>query len=217
MHKLVVLLVTLVLVSSASAFVTETIYSDWTYSSGSFNYGTLGDDHTYDFASIVDFHRGEHQDYGNNGLWFFDDFSWNHSLPRDVTDISSAKLFIDGAFIDNNNNEVAIQGAWSFDSLNDDWWPSMDNDNTLIDLSHVGSSTDFWVDPFTVSVDYSNNTNWFGWATEFGLRIDQSILMIDNTNGTGGMGDTSAVPEPSTLILIGLGLAGIGAVRKKMK
>ncbi|MEZ5357422.1 MAG: PEP-CTERM sorting domain-containing protein [Candidatus Zixiibacteriota bacterium] len=209
MKKVLLTVLALMLVSSASAFVTETIYNDWTFNSGPLAYGNLGDNHTYDYASVVDFHSNSWLDYGFDGDWFFNDFSWNHSIPADASGITTAKLYIDGSFIDNANNEISIQGIFTYQSLNNNWIPLVDNDNTLIDLSNVADPESFWVDPLVVSIDYSNTTNFFGLATEYGLRIDESILMMDY--------DGTPVPEPSTLILIGLGLGGLSVIRRKLR
>ena len=201
------LILTIVLVASimpvvvsAVPLMTERIMGDYYF---------LGDNHSYMYASIVDFYQ-KRPDGWVNGVWIGTgtgmdrSLSWAHTLPAglqvppDV--INRAKLYIDGEYVDTRGNLVEIQGTWDWNPLNNMWL-----DNTVYSLTAVDEEG-FWNGG-------SLGVNIF--AGEYSLRVDQSILMMDYTYG-GTLSDATAVPEPATLLLLGLGLAG-GAVYRKVR
>lgn len=185
-------------VASAVPLMTETIREDYYF---------LGDNHSYSYASIVDFYQ-RRPDAGLGGGWIGTgagmdrSLSWTHTLPPrlqvppDV--VNRARLYIDGEYVDTRGNLVEIQGTWDWSPLNRRWL-----DNTVYSLTSVDEAG-FWNGG-------SLGINIF--AGEYSLRIDESILMMDYTYG-GANTDAAAVPEPATLLLLGLGLAGGSAYRK---
>lgn len=181
----------------AAPIITETVQS---------NFFFLGDGHTYDYASKVDFRSTSIQDLIFNGVYigtspgYPNSLSWAHTLPPGLTvppdAIDRAKLWVDGWLIDNNNNAIEIEGTINWDPLNHQF---LDNSTYwLTDVDVPG----FWNDG---SLDVTIT------PAETMLRIDYAILMMDYTPG--GASNPGAVPEPGTLALLGTGLAGIGALR----
>ncbi len=205
-YGLVVLALMLVpaqLMAFASA---EFIYSNWDFAGGA-AYGFSGDNHTYDYASLVNFYDGSSAS-GPLGEWigtqhgYPDDMNWAHTLPNGLSvppdHILRARLWIDGYEIDNNENEIRIEGTFDWDPLNDHL-----QDNTTYNLAHV-DEPGFWNDG-TIDCRIT--------AGERRFRLDRSILMLDYCQEQ----DQNVVPEPGTLMLLGLGLAGIGTLRRRTK
>ena len=52
---------------------------------------------------------------------------------------------------------------------------------------------------------------------EYGFDITKSVLSIDYDLPTGDELQIASTPEPSTLILFGLGLSAVGLMRKRKK
>lgn len=177
----------------ASPMMSETVYN---------NFFSLADFHTYDYASWVHFSHetffGEATGaYIGTGYGLDDELSWGHTLPAGLSVppdvITRARLWIDGAQIDGNNNEIAIEGVFDFDPLNNRFL-----DNSMFNLTNI-DTPGFWNDGILDVTIF---------AGECKLRIDNAVLMIDYNSG-------GAIPEPATFALFGLGVLGIGLLRRK--
>jgi len=192
----------LVTVAASSTATAAPIISEQILS----NYFFLGDMHTYEYASKVDFRSSSIQDYTFNGVYIGTSsglpgsLAWAHTLPAGLSvppdAIDRAKLWVDGWLIDGNNNAVEIQGTLDWDPLSSDF---LDNSSYwLTDVDVPG----FWNDG-TLDVTVT--------AGEVNLRIDYAILMMDYTPG--GASNPDPVPEPGTIALLGSGIVGLGALR----
>ena len=208
-HILFVIAIVAVIATEAFSFsASQSIFFDWTFNSG-IAYGWNGDGHSYDYASYIDFYEGTVPDGAFGGAWLGtassleSSMSWSHSLPNlsaPGSNVTSAKLFIDGAWIDGRNNLVSIEGTWNWDPLNHVFL-----DNTTYNLGAVDDPT-MWDDG---SLDVSV------FAGERSLRIDRAILMLDYDEGVGS--NSAEVPEPASLILFGLGMVGLGSVLRRRR
>lgn len=209
--RVLVLVAMLIVSFSSNAFgytATQSVFQDWTFDSGILN-GWSGDGHTYDYASYIDFYTGSFPDGGLGGAWLGSSFglpssmSWSHSLPNlsgPGTAVTSAKLFIDAAWVDGNNNLVSIAGTWNWDPLNNNFI-----DNSTYNLAAINDPS-YWDDG---SLDVSV------FAGERDLRIDRAVLMLDfETNPGAG---TSEVPEPGTVILFGAGLVSFSSLMRRRR
>ncbi len=186
----------------------QSIYSDWRFDDGLL-YGFSGDDHVYDYASYVDFYEGPWADHGLGGTWLGTNsrdpltMSWSHLLPSlNLPDdrVTRARLWIDAAFVDDNDNLVSIGGTWDWNPLRHDFI-----DNTTYNLGGI-DDPDFWNGgELAVTVR----------AGEHRLRIDRAVLMFDFEEGPAGGEETPGVPEPATLVLFGSGLVGLGALVRR--
>ncbi len=184
----------------------QSIYFDWTFSSG-ISYAFNGDNHTYDYASSIDFYEGSFADGALGGAWFGgasslqSNLHWSHLLPNlsaPGSNVTAAKLFIDAAYVDGRNNIVNIEGTWNWDALSHTFL-----DNTTYNIGAV-DNPGYWDDGFLdVTV----------FAGESSLRIDRAILMLDYESGTEG--GAAEVPEPASVILFGAGLMGFGTLLRR--
>jgi len=90
------------------------------------------------------------------------------------------------------------------------------DDNFLVDLPVYFTAWDY------NSLLYANNEFYNDSARLYSLA-QVGTLSLDAANGTYHLTDgsftptTSSVPEPSTLLLMGFGLAGVGLLRKRFK
>lgn len=177
----------------ASPMMTENVYT---------NFFSLADFHTYDYASWVHF---SHETFFGSapgayigmGYGYDHELSWGHTLPAGLSVppdvITRARLWIDGAMIDTDNNEIAIGGVFDWDPLNHHFL-----DNSMFNLTNI-DAPGFWNDGILDVTIF---------AGECLLRIDNAVLMIDYNSG-------GAIPEPATVALFGLGMLGMGLLRRK--
>lgn len=205
--SLIVAVFVILAVGSANAlpYITETVRH---------NQFVSMDFHRYDYVSMIDISNYS-PTFGASGNYWFgtgmseQSLSWSHTLPGDLSlpgdVINRARLWIDGYSVDSRGNVVQVQGMASWHLNN---WDFMGfGDNTMIDLSGITSPT-FW-NQGALNVNVLANERY--------LRIDRAVLAIDYTNGRGGNDYVSAIPEPLTLSLFGLGLVGVVVARKKFQ
>ena len=196
---LIVAVFVIMAVSSANAlpYMTETVrhnaYVGWDFG------------HRYDYVSSIDI-ANYYPGFGAVGNYWFgtgmaeQSLAWSHTLPGDLSVpgdvIQRARLWIDGYSIDSRGNVVQIQGmaSWRLNS-----WDFLGfGDNTAIDLTGI-TNPNFWNQG-------SLNVNVL--ANERYIRIDRAVLAMDYV---------SAIPEPLTLSLFGLGLVGVAIARRKFQ
>ena len=138
-------------------------------------------------------------------------YTWSHDTPTDFEVpydvVNSASLAISASFVDANNETVSVEGigqgtlrstgSW-------DWalgWYGTSN----LDIADVFVTWNTG-DALYVALSYTETPWWNA------LHLNSSTFTLDYDDGT------APVPEPSTILLMGIGLLGlVGYSRKRSK
>lgn len=144
----------------------------------------------------------------NPDLWLTGtgNYSWSHPVTTDFQipydTLNSATLTIGAWSVNDSNDRVYVEGTYAGDLRNGVWY-LLGYSSTVLDIGSVFTT---WTsgEPLNVSLAYNEGR----WGS---LYLSSSTLRMDYTN------DTSSVPEPGTMLLMGLGLVGVGVIRRKMK
>lgn len=94
---------------------------------------------------------------------------------------------------------------------------SYNNPGPFINLQNIPLTGDN--PPYWTGTGVPNGDNPISRAYYFSLMSDtgyQSSWVIGNTSFAWGVRDISSIPEPSTLLLLGSGLVGLGLMRQKI-
>ncbi len=184
---------------TASAFTFGVDYTETIQDNG---FGAAG----FDYVSTVDFN----QDHGF--ISWLDTESWEHSLSAAYTpvpeayQVGSARLDLSGTrYLGLGGDLVEFAGSFHWTEV--EGWRWISPTESSFDLSSIDNS--YWnADSFEVSM-----TPVF----DLGICLDRSVLSIDYIAEGGPTEEFAAVPEPASLLLVGLGLAGIAGARARRK
>jgi len=139
------------------------------------------------------------------GLWGTGTYNWSHAVTSDFQvpydTLNSATLTIGAWSVSGSNDRVYVQSTYAGDLANGVWY-LLGYSSTVLDIGNIFTT---WISgaPLNVSLDYKEGLGY--------LVLASSTLRIDYTNGT------ASVPEPGTLLLMGLGLLGVGALRRRSR
>ncbi|KAF0232929.1 MAG: hypothetical protein FD177_2107 [Desulfovibrionaceae bacterium] len=141
--------------------------------------------------------------------WAGDDWGWTHSAIAGT--ITSAALNISAFDVDASSGEVDY--IYAFDNGNAVLLGPLSGGNDIWAFSNFVLGANFYDDIATglqVWIDIDSTSS--GWA----VTLAKSALSIDGgTLPPPAPGPTAATPEPGTLLLLGIGAAGVVWMRRR--
>jgi len=148
---------------------------------------------------------------GNSATISLDGYDWHNSLYQEfIIGAGAEYLNFDYLWTPSNEQLDSVQAGLWFDDDADGVYDS------FIDLFQGATNTEVLANT-SISVDISAYQSK---ATKLEFLLSDYDWNLDDTFTFGNIHITSAsapVPEPSTVLLMGIGLAGLAGVRRKQK